>query len=157
MEYPCHPYTYRVYQLYDKVFLQYLAQQEVVLSSTLFLGEYARPEEWVTLTCEARDASVMEWYSEEYIGPGGDFIEILRNGDGNNQTRRGGETVATTVSVNTYSGVTVIISQLHIMTSGQIPTSLVVCAINDHGPRKVITINTTGMNNHYTLYCSLTV
>ena len=102
----------------------------------------------MTFTCEARDTSILEWHSEEYIGTGGDRIEILRSGDGRNETRLGGETVATTVSVNTYSGVTVIISQLHIMTSEQIPTSSVRCTINGNGPRKIIPISTTGMKSH---------
>jgi hypothetical protein len=119
--------------------------QEVTLSSTLFLGEYARPGRRVTFTCEARDASVMEWHSDEYIGSGGNFIEVVRNGDGNNQTRRGKKTVATTVSVTTYSGVTVIISQLHIMTSERFPTSSVTCAISGLGPRKVIPFIITSM------------
>jgi hypothetical protein len=89
----------------------------------------------------------MEWYSEEYIGSGGDLIEIVRNGDGNNQTRRGGDTVATTVSVNTVNGITMIVSQLHIMTSESFETSSVTCATNGNGPRaqKVISFNTTGM------------
>ena len=117
----------------------------MTLNSTLYLGQYARPGQRVTFTCETRDTSVLEWYSDEYIGRGGDRIQILRNGDGSNQTRFGGETVATTVSVNTYSGVTVIVSQLHIMTLEQIPTSLVTCAINGQGPRKVISFATTGM------------
>ena len=125
--------------------LQYLAQQEVSLNSTLFLGEYARPGQRVTFTCEARDTSILEWHSDEYIGTGGDRIEILRSGDGRNETRLGGETVATTVSVNTYSGVTVIISQLHIMTSELIPTSSVMCATNGNGPRKTISFRTTGI------------
>jgi hypothetical protein len=87
----------------------------------------------------------MEWYSDEYIGPGGDRIEIVRGGDGNNQTRLGGNTVATRVSITTSSGITVIVSQLHIMTSEQIPTSSVTCAINGGGPRRVISFTTTGM------------
>jgi hypothetical protein len=109
----------------------------------------------VTFTCEARDTSVMEWYSEDYIGSSGDRIEIVRGGDERNQTRLGGETVATTVSVTTYSGVTVIVSQLHIMTSEQIPTSSVTCAINGQGPLEVITFTITGMKNliPHTLYC----
>jgi hypothetical protein len=121
------------------------------LSSTLYLGEYARPGERVTFTCEARDTAVLEWYSDEYIGPGGDFIEIVRNGVGSNQTRLGGETVATTVSVSTVSGITVIVSQLHIMTSERFPTASVTCAINGNGPREVIPFTTvaTGMEVSY--------
>ena len=122
-----------------------------MLNSTLFRGQYARPGEWVTFTCDARNASILEWHSEEYIGTGGDRIEILGSGDGSNQTRRGGETVATTVSVNTYSGITVIVSQLHIMTSGQFPTSSVKCAINGQGPQRVISFATTGMKSHYSV------
>ena len=125
--------------------------KKVTLNSTLYLGEYARPGQRVTFTCEARDTSILEWHSDKYIGPGGDHIQILRNGDGSNQTRFGGKTVATTVSINTYSGVTVIVSQLHIMTSVQILTSSVMCAVNGQGPRKVISFATTGMKNHYSV------
>jgi hypothetical protein len=121
--------------------------QELVLNDTLFRGEYARPGQLVTFTCEARDTAVLEWYSEEYIGPGEDIIEILSSGRGNNQTRRGGNTVATRVSVTTDSGITVIVSQLHIMTSERFPTSSVTCAINDNGPRRVIPFTTTGMES----------
>ena len=123
----------------------HVALQEVSLNHALYLGQYARPGQRVTFTCEARDASILEWYSDEHIGPGGDRIQILRNDDGNDQTRRGGETVATTVSVDIYSGITVIISQLHIMTSEQIPTSSVTCAINNNGPQETISFTTTGM------------
>jgi hypothetical protein len=101
----------------------------------------------VTFTCEARDTSVLEWYSDEYIGSGGDFIEIVKNGGGRNQTRLGGETVATTVSVNTDSGITVIVSQLHKMTSERFAIASVTRAINGQGPRKVIPFTTTGMEN----------
>jgi hypothetical protein len=129
--------------------------KEVILSSTLFLGEYAHPGQMVTFTCEAKDigTAVLEWYSDEYIGSGGDVIEISRN-DGNNQTRLGGNTVATRVSVNTYSGVTVIVSQLHIMTSEQIPTSSMTCATNGNGPRKVIPFTTTGMKSLIPCTCT---
>jgi hypothetical protein len=125
--------------------LQYLAQQEVILNHTLFLGRYARPGQMVTFTCEARDTTALEWFSEDYIGPDGDAIEIRSSGRGNNQTRFGGSTVATRVSVTTDSGITMIVSQLHIMTSELIPTCLVTCAINDQGPRKNISLTTTGM------------
>ena len=133
--------------------------RDVTLNHTLYLGEYARPGQRVTFTCEARDTSILEWHSDEYIGTGGDRIEILKSGDGRNETRHGRETVATTVSVNTYSGVTVIISQLHIMTSEQIPTSSVTCAINGNGPRKTISFTTTGMRSctvciNYTCTCT---
>jgi hypothetical protein len=131
-----------------------MSLQEVTLSSTLYLGEYARPGQMVTFTCEAKDigTAVLEWYSDEYIGSGGDVIEISRN-DGNNQTRLGGNTVATRVSVTTYSGITVVFSQLHIMTSEQIPTSSMTCAINGQGPRDTISFTTTGTKslNPYTV------
>ena len=129
-----------------------MSLQRVTLNHALYLGEYARPGQRVTFTCEARDTSILEWYSDEHIGRGGDIIEILRNGDGSNQTRFGGETVATTVSVNTYSGVTVIVSQLHIMTTEQIPTSSVTCAINNNGPRETIPFTTTGMKVSFLVY-----
>jgi hypothetical protein len=119
----------------------------VTLNHTLYAGKYARPGQRVTFTCEARDTSIMEWYSDEYVGSSGDRIEIVRGGDGRNQTRLGGQTVATTVSVTTYSGVTVIVSQLHIMTSEQIPTSSVTCAINGQGPREAVSFITTGMKS----------
>jgi hypothetical protein len=129
-----------------------MSLQEITLSSTPYLGEYARPGQRVTFTCEARDASVLEWYSDEYIGSGGDRIDIVRSGGGNNQTRRGGDTVATRVSITTYSGVTVIVSQLYIMTSERFETSSVTCAINGDGPRKAISFTTIGMKSRTVYY-----
>jgi hypothetical protein len=121
-----------------------MSLQEVTLNHTLIHGKYAHPGERVTFTCEARDAEVLEWYSDEYIGSA---IEIRSSGRENNQTRLEGNTTATRVSVSTDSGITVIVSQLHIMTSELFPTSSVTCAISAQGPRKVIPFTTTGMKS----------
>ena len=97
----------------------------------------------------------MEWSSEEYIGEGGDLIEVYSGGDGSSQTRLRGSTVATRVNVYSDSGITVIISQLHIVASEQFPTSSVTCRINTRGPRETINFNTTGMKSHNILTYTL--
>ena len=86
----------------------------------------------------------MEWVSEDYIGAGGDLIEIFSQDDGSNQTRREGMTVATRVGVHDDNGITVIISQLHITASDQFPMSSVTCRINGRGPSTTVNFNITG-------------
>ena len=85
----------------------------------------------------------MEWFSEDYVGAGGDFIEIFSRDDGNNQTRLGG-TVATRIGVYDDNGITVIVSQLHIIASDQFPMSSVTCRVNSRGPNKTVNFSTSG-------------
>jgi hypothetical protein len=86
----------------------------------------------------------MEWYSEDYIGVGGDLIEVSSLDEGSNQTRLQGNTVATRIRVYNDNGITVIVSQLHIIASEQFPTSSVTCRINRRGPNDTIKFSTSG-------------
>ena len=94
---------------------------------------------------------MMEWFSDDYIGVNGDFIEISSRDEGGNQTRREGMTVATRKRVYDDRGITVIVSQLHIMPSERFLMSSVKCRVNQHGPSEVINFTTTGMKC-YALY-----
>ena len=123
------------------------ALQDVKLTSTLIQGRYALSGQRVTFTCEARGTEVMEWFSEDYIGIGGDFIEIFSRDEGSNQTRLRGMTVATRIGVYDDNGITVIVSQLHIIASDQFPMSSVTCRINGRGPNETISFNTTGIKS----------
>ena len=87
---------------------------------------------------------MIEWVSEDYIGVGGDLIEIFSRDEGSNQTRLRGMTVATRTGVYDDSGITVIVSQLHIIPSDNFPMSSVACRINTRGPNKIINFNVTG-------------
>ena len=89
----------------------------------------------------------MEWFSEDYIGVGGDLIEISSQDEGSNQTRLGGTTVATRIGVYSDNGITVIVSQLHITASDQFPMSSVTCRINTRGPNETVSFNTTGIKS----------
>ncbi|MCG8623144.1 MAG: hypothetical protein MJE68_14260 [Proteobacteria bacterium] len=86
----------------------------------------------------------MEWFSEDYIGAGGDFIEITSRDEGSNQTRLGG-TIATRIGVYEDNGITVIVSQLHIIASDQFPMSSVTCRVNSRGPNITVSFNITGI------------
>ena len=123
------------------------ALQDIVLTSTLVQGRYALSGRRVTFTCEARGTEVMEWVSEDYIGAGGDLIEIFSQDDGSNQTRLRGMTVATRTGVYDDNGITVIVSQLHIIASDQFPMSSVTCRINGRGPSTTVRFNTTGIKS----------
>jgi hypothetical protein len=120
------------------------ALQEVKLSSTLIQGKYALPCQHVMFICETRGTEVMKWSSEHYIGVGGDFIEVSSLGEGRNQTRLRGKTIATRIEVYSDNGITVIVSQLHIIASEDFPISSVTCRINTRGPSDTIQFNITG-------------
>ena len=119
-----------------------VSAQEISLTSTLIRERFALPGQGVTFTCVARNTTLLEWISEEYIGPDGDLLPIASSGIARNRTR--GTTVATRVGVDVTDGITTITSQLHIITSEHFPTSSVICGINGQGPRHRITFNTTG-------------
>jgi hypothetical protein len=91
----------------------------------------------------------MEWFSEDYIGAGGDLIEVFSGDEGRNQTRLRGNTVATRIGVYDDNGITVIVSQLHIVAFVQFLMSSVTCRINSRGPTKTINFNVTGMKSCY--------
>ena len=96
----------------------------------------------------ARDTTLLEWYSDDYIGTNGDLIPISSGGPARIQTR--GSTVATRVDTYNDIGITVIVSELYITASEQLSPSSVICGINSVGPRQVIDFITTSM---YTFNC----
>ena len=116
--------------------------REVTLNSTLTHGEFARPGQRITFTCVARNTTLLVWFSDDYVGTGGDHLPISSGGPARNQTR--GSTVATRVRVDIDNGITVIISQLHIIASEELSPSSVRCGINGQGPHQVINFTTTG-------------
>ena len=115
------------------------------LSSTLIRGLFALPQQKVVFTCKTKNSTILEWQSDEHIGTGGDSIPIYSVGPRDNVTSGGNSnTYATRVNVSTEGGITVIVSQLHIIASDQFPTSSVTCRINGQGLRESITFTTTG-------------
>ena len=116
------------------------------LNSTLIGGNLSYAQQRVVFTCVTRNSTLLEWESTDYIGEGGNVIQISSYGD-NNVTRSlsNPDTYATRVSVSVEDGVTVIVSQLFITVSEQFPTSSVTCRIDEQGPRKTISFNTTGI------------
>ena len=134
--------------MYIHICTHCVVSQEVQLDSTLFQGKYALPGHLVTFTCETRGTDVMEWLSDHYIGGGGDLIQISSRDEGGNQTRRGGMTVSTRERVYDDRGITVIVSQLHIIPSEQFSMSSVKCRINQDGSSEVINFTTTGKCVH---------
>ena len=117
--------------------------REVSLNSTLTRGKFARSGQRITFTCVARNTTLLEWFSDDYVGPGHDHLPISSGGLARNQTR--GSTVATRVHVDNDNGITVIVSQLHIIASEEFPTSSVRCGVNGQGPHQDINFTTTGM------------
>ena len=123
------------------------ALQEVSVTSTLIREQFALPRQMVTFTCVARNTTLLEWISEDYIGPDGDLLPIASSGVARNRTR--GTTVATRVGVDVTDGITTITSQLHIIASERFPTSSVTCGINGQGPRHRIIFSTTSKENYW--------
>ena len=120
--------------------------QEVTLNGTLIHGELALPRQEIIFTCVTRNTTILVWESTDYIGEGGNDIQIISAGDSNMTTSLSNpDTYATRVSVSVEDGVTVIVSQLFITASEQFPTSSVTCRRYGQDPRKTIFFNTTGM------------
>ena len=117
--------------------------REVSLNSTLVHGRYAVPNQNVIFTCMTKNATVLSWNSSEYIGLGNEF-HIASAGEARNRTR--GTTVATRVHTYNDNGITVIVSQLHIIALEEISTSSVTCRINGEGPSETVHFITTGMS-----------
>ena len=116
------------------------------MNSTLIHGELALPRQEVIFTCVIRNTTILVWESTDYIGKGGNDIQIISAGDSNvTMSLSNPDTYATRVSVSVEDGVTVIVSQLFITASEQFPNSSVTCRINGQGPRKTLFFNTTGM------------
>lgn len=92
-------------------------------------------------TCVTRNGTILVWQSE-YTG--GRHIQIYNVGLRDNVTSIGNpSTYATRVSVTEESGVTVIVSQLHITASDQFPIASVTCQIGEQaGSQETISFKT---------------
>ena len=122
------------------------ALQDVRLNSTLIGGNRTYSHQWVVFKCIARNTTILEWQSDEYIGRGGNSIQIYNAGDRDNVTSRANpNTYATRVSVMVENGITVIVSQLFIRASEMFPTSSVTCRIDGRGPSETISFSIIGM------------
>ena len=121
---------------------------DVTLSSTLGERSYAEPSESVVFSCITRDSHVVEWFSNEYIGTGGDGISLQSfNCLNSNVTSDVYPTTrATCVRVTTENGVTVIESELRIVAALERPIAAVVCTNNGLGSTKTISFITLGKN-----------
>ena len=71
--------------------------------------------------------TILEWWSDEYIGIG-NSIPIYSRGPRDNVIS--GDTYATRVNATKEDGVTVIVSQLHITASERFPMSSVSCSVD---------------------------
>ena len=105
-----------------------VAQQRVILTSTLNAKLIAHPQEMVVFTCIARGSGILNWFSTEYVGSDGLPLQILSGGNtvtvpsNSNPT-----TVATRINVTT-NGEIMIISELQVIASLQYPIATVTCS-----------------------------
>ena len=122
-----------------------VAHANVSLTSTLNGARVAYEGQRITFTCVTRNSLILQWRSDQYIGTGDSRLEIHSFGsevyvpsniDSNTLARR----------INTFNdnGVTVIVSELHLIASLQHQTSTIICDNNGHGGSKNITFQTVG-------------
>ena len=122
------------------------ALQEVILN---ICGMLALPGEIIVFSCVRKNSTLLEWQSADYVGRGGNDIQISSAGDRDNvSSLTDRNTYATRDSVTEENGVIVIVSQLFITASEQFPTSSVTCRIDGRGPQETIFFNTTGTEFH---------
>ena len=117
-----------------------------MLNSTLNTRHVSYPDQQVVFTCETRNADMLEWSSEEYIGSGDDRLQLLYI-EGAGYTRsndRNPSTVAKIVSADNVDGVVVIVSQLRVVASSRIPSASVSCRGTGSESKETITFTTTG-------------
>ena len=125
----------------------------MTLNSTLNAKHVARPQDIITFTCTTRGSPILEWFSEEYIGTGGDRLQIL-SGSNRNTSSVNSKAVATRISVTTENGITVIVSELRIIASLQHPIATIACS-NGSPKKNNITFQTLGecFNSLLTVDC----
>jgi hypothetical protein len=124
----------------------------VTLNSTLNADRIVVSQQEVIFTCTTRGSPILEWFSEEYIGTGGDRLQFPSiNCIGVNKTSRTNpNTVATCLSV-ILTGKTVIQSQLIITASIDHPQATVTCSNNGLGTTKNITFVTVGKSARHSI------
>ena len=128
-----------------------MVQPEVSLTSNLTDG-VAYENDTVIFNCTiqgAEDNIIISWSGNEYVGPGNNVIEFASVDNPEETIPRQSSThpttIATLISVTTdnTTGVTVIVSQLHIRASVQYPNSSISCRLDGHGAVSTITFTTS--------------
>lgn len=119
------------------------ADAAVQLESSLNVDQLACPDDLVIFTCTTRGTPILEWFSEEYIGTGGDRLQILSE-SARNTSSITPDAVAVRISVSRENGVTVIVSELRIIASTKYPTATVSCSNGDLRFIQNITFRTFG-------------
>ena len=99
--------------------------------------------ERVIFTCITRGSPILEWFSEEYIGTGGDRLQILSGSDRNTSSITP-DVVAVRINVTNDNGITVIISELRIIASIKYPRATVSCSNGDQRLKQNITFRIFG-------------
>ena len=118
--------------------------EDVTLNSKINAEQVVTPHVRVNFTCITRGSDILEWLSDEYIGPGGDRLQILSGSSRNSATSNSNpDTVATRISVTTENGEVVIVSILSIVVSAQYPTATITCSNSDRGMKQNITFKLT--------------
>ena len=120
-------------------------QPAVTLSSTLNAKFTTKPQLRINFTCITRGSDILEWISDEYIGPGGDRLQILSASERTTAISNSNpDTIATRISVTTENGEVVIVSMLSILVSSQFHTATIICSNSDRGIIQNITFQTVG-------------
>ena len=115
-----------------------IAQQNVILTSTLNAELAAYPQEMVIFTCTTKGSGILNWFSDEYIGMDGLPLQILSIGNTTTVKSSGDpNTVATRISVTNNNGVTEIVSELKIVATLMYPKATVLCYIDADSPQKI--------------------
>ena len=114
----------------------------MTLNSTLNAEHVARPQGTIIFTCITRGSPILEWFSEEYIGTGGDRLQVLSGSDRNTSSITP-DAIATRISVTTENGIVIIVSELRIIASIRFPEATVSCS-NGSPKKNNVTFRTVG-------------
>ena len=114
----------------------------MTVNSTLNAEHVAHPQDIITFTCTTRGSPILEWFSEEYIGTGGNRLQIL-SGSNRNTSSISPDVVATRLNVITENKIIVIVSELKIVASIRYPIATVSCS-NGSPKRSNVTFQTVG-------------
>ena len=100
----------------------------------------------MTFTCEAPVHGSLRWYSDCYIGDGGQIIEFPSNTDPNTTIRstlNGSSTSATLTSVHNDNGTLIMRSTLDIIENSKVGPCSVICTTSE-GLRMNVMIQVPG-------------
>ena len=121
------------------------ASAVTLLSNTLLNQRFAITQHRVNFTCTTRGSDILEWLSDEYIGPGGDRLQILSGSSRNSATSNSNpDTIATRINVTIENEEVVIVSMLSIIVSAQYSMATITCSNSDRGIKQNITFEIFG-------------